>query len=123
MSKQYVELKPAANIKYTPFRHPLNRSIVHHSIMIIKHEIDAEFISICQDILKEDLDLEEWGLIESCDQFQTVNYCGGFDATENEFTFSFFDKKRDEYWFQLPLTDISKVARGIITEVQMKSAH
>ena len=28
--------------------------------------------------------LAEWSEIESDDQFQTENFCGGFDATEQE---------------------------------------
>lgn len=46
---------------------------------------------------KRNLDLEQWSLIDSSDQFQTENYSGGFDSTENEFTFSYFDENRNEY--------------------------
>ena len=91
--------------------------------MRINHEIDAEFISICKQILNENLDLNDWNLIESSDQFQTEKYCGGFDGTENEFTFSYFDEKRNEFWFQLPLGDIEKVEKGIITEVEIRKAE
>lgn len=57
--------------------------------MTNKLKISSEFLSICKQIQKEDLDLESWSLIESSDQFQTTNFCGGFDATENEFCFSY----------------------------------
>lgn len=87
--------------------------------MAIKHKIDTEFISICHKILKENLDLESWSLIESSDQFQTEKYCGGFDGTENEFTFSYYDENKQEFWFQLPLSDIKKIEQGIITEVEV----
>ncbi len=91
--------------------------------MAIKHKIGAEFISICQKILKENLDLESWKLIESSDQFQTEKYCGGFDGTENEFTFSYYDEHKQEFWFQLPLSDIKKVEQGTIAEVEITKSE
>jgi hypothetical protein len=91
--------------------------------MEIKHKIDSEFILICQEILKENLDLKKWNLIESCDQFQTEKYCGGFDGTENEFTFSYFNKNKEEFWFQISLSDIDKINKGIIKEVEIRKAE
>lgn len=88
-----------------------------------KHKIDSEFIGICKQITKENLDLNEWGLIESCDQFQTEKYCGGFDGTENEFTFSYFDGNGNEFWFQLPLSAIEKVEKGIINEIEIRKVE
>jgi hypothetical protein len=83
--------------------------------MEIKHKIGTELFSIFQEIINKNLDLDAWGLIESSDQFQTNNYCGGFDSTENEFTFSYFDESKNEFWFQLSLIDIrSSVDRKII---------
>lgn len=84
-----------------------------------KHQIKFEFLSLCNDILDENLDLENWRLIESSDQFQTDNYCGGFDAIENEFTFSYYDEEKKEYWFQLSLEDVQKVRDGEIVEVEL----
>ncbi len=91
--------------------------------MRLKHTIDAEFVSICRQILKENIDLSEWNSIESCDQFQTHNYCGGFEGSENEFTFSYYNENRKEFWFQLPLSDVDKVVNGIITEVEIREAE
>jgi hypothetical protein len=91
--------------------------------MEIKHKIETEFISVCQQILEENLDLNGWNLIESSDQFQTKNYCGGFDGTENEFTFSYYDKNRNEFWFQIPLSDIEKIEKRIIKEVEIRNAE
>lgn len=88
-----------------------------------KHKIDSEFIGICKQITEENLDLSEWELIESSDQFQTEKYCGGFDGTENEFTFSYFDKNGNEFWFQLALSDIKKVEKGIIKEIEIRKAE
>ena len=91
--------------------------------MEIKHQIDSEFISICEQILKENLDLNDWNLIESSDQFQTEQYCGGFDGTEKEFTFSYYNENGIEFWFQLPLTDIEKVKKRIIKEIGIRKAE
>ncbi|KGL61860.1 hypothetical protein [Polaribacter sp. Hel1_85] len=91
--------------------------------MEIKHNIDSELFSVFQEIKSLNLDLENWSLIEISDQFQTSNYCGGFDATENEFTFSYFDENKKEYWFQLPIIDIEKIVEGINIEVYMRKAE
>ncbi|MCR8668045.1 hypothetical protein NO995_10155 [Aestuariibaculum sp. M13] len=91
--------------------------------MVTKHKIDSEFVLICQQIVKENLDLNNWRLIESSDQFQTGKYCGGFDGTENEFTFSYFDENKNEFWFQLALSDIEKVVKGIIKEIEVIKAE
>jgi len=53
--------------------------------------IDDEFLTLCEQILKEGLSLEEWREIESDDMFQSPHYEGGFDATEDAFCFSYFD--------------------------------
>ena len=91
--------------------------------MKINHKINSEFISICQQILRKNLDLKDWNLIESSDQFQTEKYCGGFDGTENEFTFSYYDESGNEFWFQLPLSDIEKVEKGMIKEIEIREAE
>jgi len=89
----------------------------------MKHKITTEFILICHQILSENLAIEEWSLIESTDQFQTENYCGGFDETEQEFTFSYFNTKEDEFWFQLSLSEIEKVSKGITKEIVIRKAE
>ncbi|MEP3210588.1 MAG: hypothetical protein ABJN95_15405 [Maribacter sp.] len=67
--------------------------------MSVIRKIDSEFISICQQILKENLSAKEWNQMESADQFQTEHYCGGFDGSENEFTFSYYDKTGMSFGF------------------------
>jgi len=59
--------------------------------------IDSEFASICKEIIKENKTNLEWSSIESSDMFQTKNYNGGYDATENAFCFSHY-KNNKEYW-------------------------
>jgi hypothetical protein len=82
----------------------------------------SEFAEICRKILAEGRSEEEWAQIESDDMFQTKNYIGGFDATEMEFCFSYFDASRQEFWFQCTLAQIEDIARGQISEVEARLA-
>lgn len=71
--------------------------------------IDQEFYEVCKEIIDENKSIEEWRQIESSDMFQTDNYCGGYDATEDAFCFSYFDTNDNEFWFQLTLKDIEEI--------------
>ena len=82
----------------------------------MKIKLDQDFVDIAKDILSENKTLEEWAEIESDDVFQKGAFIGGFDATEEEFCFSY--EVEEEYWFQLPLEDIEKVVKREITEIE-----
>lgn len=73
--------------------------------------ITPEFKEICKEIVSENLSETEWSAIESDDMFQSSSFEGGFDATENAFTFSFFTNNK-EYWFQLSLEEVQKIYGG-----------
>lgn len=75
-------------------------------------EITKEFTQICRQIIDEGRNEDDWAKIESDDMFQSENFCGGFDATEMDFCFSYLDKNRNEYWFQFSLGEIEKVLDG-----------
>ena len=75
------------------------------------HQIDDEFRSICQEIVAEDKTEDEWAEIESSDMFQTQKYCGGFEALEEEFCFSAY-LTDGEYWFQISLEQVQRIADG-----------
>lgn len=87
----------------------------------MKHIVEKEFIEICKEIIAENKTLEEWAEIESCDAFQNGKYVGGFEAIENEFTFSFYDNGK-EYWFQCSIDMIRSILEGKINEVEMRNA-
>lgn len=72
--------------------------------------ITEELRNICKKISDQNLPLDDWCLIESDDMFQSENFIGGFDATEKEFTFSYFDNI--EYWFQFSLIQADKISKG-----------
>ena len=89
----------------------------------MKLSVDKELLGIFKDILNRNLTLTEWREIESDDEFQTENYCGGFDATENEFCFSYFDRNKTEYWFQKSLREIDKINKGKVSEFKIRLAE
>ncbi|MBY0273404.1 MAG: hypothetical protein K2X02_08400 [Alphaproteobacteria bacterium] len=75
-------------------------------------KLGQEFMEICNQIIKENKDDHEWVLIESSDMFQTDHYCGGYDATENAFCFSYYNLEGKEFWFQLTLNQIKQIIDG-----------
>jgi hypothetical protein len=89
----------------------------------MKLKVDNELLGIFKEIIHENLTIATWSEIESDDQFQTENFCGGFDATDGEFTFSYFDENKTEYWFQKSLEDIQKIVEGEITELPIRPAE
>ena len=86
----------------------------------MKLTVDKELLGIFEEILNRNLTLTEWSEIESSDEFQTDNYCGGFDATENEFCFSHYDKDKTEYWLQKSLLEIRDIVNGKTTEFSLR---
>ena len=88
----------------------------------MKIKIDEEFVSLCKEILSYKKSANEWALIESDDMFKTEKYEGGYDATENEFCFSYYDENHQEYWFQLGMRDIEKISLGEKEEMEVLHA-
>lgn len=89
----------------------------------MKIAVTDEFKQICSRIVNEAKSEVEWAAIESDDMFQTANYIGGFDATEMEFCFSYYDSQQREFWFQLPVSAIKSVAEGVTTDVEARLAE
>lgn len=89
----------------------------------MKLVVNEELLGIFKNISKRNLTLTEWREIESDDEFQTENYCGGFDATEDEFCFSYYDINKVEYWFQKSLNEIEEINSGKISELEIRLAE
>ena len=85
-------------------------------------EVDQEFMEICQHILGENKSFEEWDEIESDDMFQSQKYCGGYDATEQVFTFSYFESSGKEWWFQVSYEDIASVCNRGLKYLDLREA-
>lgn len=84
-------------------------------------KVDNEMQKICENIINEKKTETEWALIESSDMFQTEHYCGGFDATENAFCFSYYKDNGEEYWFQITLKEADEIAKNILSSIKLKS--
>ena len=54
----------------------------------------------------------QWAEIESDDMFQSASFCGGFDANEKAFLFSWYTNDTEAYWFQLSLEGAVDIANG-----------
>ena len=72
-------------------------------------KIDEELLKICSEIASINKTVDEWSQIESGDMFQTKHYCGGFEADENSFWFSYYDDDNNEYYLQLTLKDVEDI--------------
>lgn len=72
-----------------------------------------DLVAICEEIVAAGKPLESWAAEESDDQFQKPQFCGGFDAIEGEFTFSYYAPHGVEYWFQLSLEQVRQIAQGM----------
>ena len=75
-------------------------------------QIDEELRAICIKIQSEGKSEEEWAQIESCDMFQTEQYCGGYDSAEQGFWFSYYDKNNKEWWFEITTELLTKIING-----------
>lgn len=75
-------------------------------------EADDHLRAICREIVAEGKTAVEWGQIESDDMFSAGPFEGGYDATEQEFLFSYYAPDGTEYWLGFPLEIASKIASG-----------
>lgn len=79
--------------------------------------LNKELRSICQSIVAQGLSLIQWAEIESDDMFQTASFCGGFDADEQAFLFSWYADSKEEYWFQLSMEEAVEIANGASPQI------
>jgi len=62
-----------------------------------------------------------WTLRESDDEYQSANYCGGYDAYEKAFCFSRYHPNGTEYWFQFTLKQAIGINAGALTELPART--
>jgi hypothetical protein len=89
----------------------------------LKLVVDAELRAVARQIVEEGRLLEEWRAIESDDAFQTEQYVGGFDATEDAFCFSLMSAAGGEYWFQFSPSDAVEIAEGRLATLDARPAE
>jgi len=86
-------------------------------------KVSSELMKILLEIKSENKTIVEWREVESSDSFQSENFCGGFDETEDEFTFSYYFNERNEYWFQFSLIQLEDLVDGIIKELAVRKTN
>lgn len=84
--------------------------------------VDSQLKGMCASIEAQALNESEWAERESDDEFQSNHYCGGFDADENAFCFSFYAQSGNEYWFQFNLSEASLIKSGAIQVIVAREA-
>ena len=89
----------------------------------MKIQVTNELIDTFREIARENKSDDEWALIESDDMFQSLHYCGGYDATERAFCFSYFPHEGSEYWFQLTLDELRKIVERGFGDVDARPAE
>lgn len=86
--------------------------------------VDDELRSHCRQILEMKWPLQDWVSREGGDYFQSLHYCGGFEADDaggGAFTFSRHDDtRRQELWFEFTLDDVPRILDGTITTLKAR---
>ena len=78
----------------------------------MKLTIDDEFRDICRAIISQ-VDCEgDASLVESDDEYQCSNFCGGWQSSDSKFWFSFYAPDGGDYIFSLTIDDVRRVAGG-----------
>jgi hypothetical protein len=85
--------------------------------------VDSELNEISKLIESESISEKQWGEKESDDEFQTENYCGGYDADEKAFCFSYYSEEKEEYWFQFTSEEASLINTGKLKKLQARKAE
>jgi hypothetical protein len=80
----------------------------------------AELVQHCRVIAGLRRSVAEWAAFESCDQFQSPHYCGGFEADEGAFCFSYYDLSGVESWFTLSLSQAQAIAHGASLGLELR---
>jgi hypothetical protein len=82
--------------------------------------VDDELRGIAKEIVDQCWTIQDWAAHESGDWFQTPNYCGGFEADDEntgEFAFAKYPATNQEFWLCFSYDDASGIADGTITTV------
>lgn len=86
-------------------------------------QVGDELVSLCAQIVQARRSLNQWREFESDDMFHNAHFCGGFDATEDAFCFSYYNPSGTEYWFQLTLPEVRQVVSGELNIVDARYAE
>ena len=84
-------------------------------------QVNQELLEICVQIVAAKLTPEEWAAAESSEMFQSLSFCGGYDADEEAFCFSYYDGNRKEYWFQLTLGEVEEISTAKLATINLQA--
>lgn len=73
---------------------------------------DDDLRGICREFVAQGRNLNEWDSVESDDMFQRGAFVGGYEGSEQAFTFSYYDAAKKEWWLSFALPVAEKIARG-----------
>ena len=82
-------------------------------------EVSEKLTEILKEIISEDKTGEDWLLTESCDMFQFPSFCGGYDATEQYFLFSYYGDNEKEWWFEIVLKVVPLILRSELLFIEL----
>ena len=82
---------------------------INHSPQL---KADDDLRAICREIVAQRRSMTEWDRVESDDMFQRGAFVGGYEGSEQAFTFSYYDPAKKEWWLSFTLTIVEKIARG-----------
>ncbi len=85
-------------------------------------QIDEQLLNFMKEIEAEGKSRAQWAEVESCDWFQSDSYCGGYDADDEAFCFSYYHPDGREFWFQFSLEDVKKIVVGQIRQLTGRKA-
>ncbi len=86
-------------------------------------EVNDELKEICKSIQAENISVEDWREAESSDEFQSDHYCGGYDADEDAFCFSYYGAGKREWWFQITCDDVNRILCAKLTDIEVRAAE
>lgn len=86
-------------------------------------EVDEDLVEIARQIVGAGKSEADWAELEADDYFQIRRWCGGFDADENAFTFSYYATDGVEYWYQFDLKEAERIADGSIRTLKAELAE
>lgn len=91
---------------------------------MISPAAEQELLRILSEIRAMELSDAGWAERESSDMFQTQHLCGGYDADEEAFWFSYFPDDGGEFWFAITLAEAtSAVSPRTLPPLEMRAAE
>ncbi len=86
-------------------------------------QVDNDLLAIAREILDSNRSKAEWAEVESDDMFQLGSWCGGFEALEGAFTFSYYRNDGQEFWCTLTIEELRMLVEGRSTTLEVRPSE